>query len=398
MLMANKAMAIDGDEFRQLISDKTVELYHTKKDTTVYRYFSADGTLLETSEEKGFRTGSWSIEDDDLCFDLGGQSAKCRPIMEQNGDYGTANKKGTRLRVIYSGFEQGNTLAIPTENSAGNILYQGIISDSHSHVKGGVLPEDIIRLIKANRVNKILLMRRDSYRFDTDDKPLTTNKQLIAWQQHYPQQLILGNGMQIEAWRQQDPALPSRVAQQAASGNFKLIGEIVLHGGQGTGSVSPDSPLFESIIAIAKQQHLPVLFHQFHQNEQDETTLLRLLNHYPQVTFIWAHMCGFATTDKIRQLFKHYPHLHCDLAWLPKKKRMADQDIVDENFHFTAQWKDLLEDYPTRFLIGVDLTTKQDYINKYGKFITRFRIALGGLTKKTATQIATKNFNRLFSE
>lgn len=399
LFFSNMALAINGEEFEQLITGKTVDLYHNKKDKNFRRYFATDGTLLHLSPKKGLRKGNWYIDGNDLCFDLGSSSTKCRPIMEEDGEYGTGNKKGTRLRVIYSGFEQGNTLNIPVQqdsNTPTGQAYQGEISDFHSHVKVGMPLDMIVELMNNNRIDKALLMRRDSIRFSTGGKLLTTNEELITWQQQHPQRIILGNGMQLSTWRNQLPALAEKVSRQAASGKFRLIGEIVLHGGQGSGSISPASPLLDKIVAIAAQYQLPVLIHQFHQNDEDEQQFLQLFNRYPQVTFIWAHMCGFSAADKIRRLFKHYPRLHCDLAWLPKKKRMADKGIVDKEFNFTPEWKSLLEDNPTRFFIGVDLTTKEDYESKYSTFIGRFRKALGGLSTKTAQQIATENFKRNF--
>ena len=203
--------------------------------------------------------------------------------------------------------------------------------------------------------------------------------------------------MQLRAWRKQDPSLVDRVAAQATSGRFRLIGEIVLHGGRGSRSVSPASPLLDRIVVIAAKHGLPVLLHQFHQDKDDEAQFMRLLEHYPRVTFIWAHMCGFSSPDGIRRLFRRFPRLYFDLAWLPKRKRMACLGIVDRDFHFTAEWKNLLEEYPTRFLVGIDLTTHEDYEKRYSRFVARFRKALGSLNKDAVRQIASRNFHCLMT-
>lgn len=59
--------------------------------------------------------------------------------------------------------------------------YDGPLSDSNSHVKGGMSLVAILRLMGTNGVDAILLMRRDSRRFATGGKPLTTNADLMVF-------------------------------------------------------------------------------------------------------------------------------------------------------------------------------------------------------------------------
>lgn len=107
--------AIDEDEIRVLVENKTIDMYHKKKDVEYKRFFAKDGTLMELHSENGFRKGSWSIDGEKLCFVLDGASAKCRPVMEKGGKYGTGNKKGSKMMVKFTGYEDGNTLDIPKE-------------------------------------------------------------------------------------------------------------------------------------------------------------------------------------------------------------------------------------------------------------------------------------------
>lgn len=274
--------------------------------------------------------------------------------------------------------------------------YQGTISDFHSHVKGGLKLEYIIELMDKNNVDTTLIMRRDSARFDIgSDTPLTTNAELIEFRKLHPKRIRVGLGLQIESWYSQDQTIIPSIRKQVGSGNFNLIGEVVLHGGQEKRAVSPSSPLFKETLRIASKRKLPVLIHQFHTEANDAGQLLEAFRNNQKLTIVWAHMCGFSKPDRIRELFDMFPRLYCDLAWLPKKKRISGAGIVDEDYYFTSEWKKLIESYPNRFLVGVDLTTEEHYRKKYTKFIKRIRKALGGLSPVVARKVATENFHHL---
>jgi predicted TIM-barrel fold metal-dependent hydrolase len=282
--------------------------------------------------------------------------------------------------------------------ASGGGLYQGTISDSHSHVKGGMKLGNIIKLMDKNNVDAILIMRRDNARINIGrNTPLTTNAELIEFRKLYPKRIRIGLGMQIEPWYSQDQTIIPKIRKQVASGNFKLIGETTLHGGHEKRPVPPSSPLFKEILRIASKHKLPVLIHHFHTGSDDAGQLLEAFRANSNLTIIWAHICGFSKPDRIRELFRKFPKLYCDLAWLPKKKRIAETGIVDMNSNFTPQWKNLIESYPNRFLVGVDLTTKYQYGGQYTNSITRIRKALGGLSPEAARKVATENFHRILS-
>lgn len=124
--MSSHAWATDEDEIRALIENKTVDMFHKKKDVEMQRFFAKDGTMLQMHSENGFSKGNWSIEDDKLCFVIGGKAAKCRPVMEKDDEYGLGNRKGSKMQVMFNDYKNGNTLDIPKEELA------EVLSEKHA--------------------------------------------------------------------------------------------------------------------------------------------------------------------------------------------------------------------------------------------------------------------------
>ncbi|MCH8139254.1 MAG: amidohydrolase, partial [Proteobacteria bacterium] len=59
-------------------------------------------------------------------------------------------------------------------------------------------------------------------------------------------------------------------------------------------------------------------------------------------------------------------------------------------------WKTLIEDFPGRFIVGVDSSAPPRNLAAFDKRVGKIRPALGGLTPRTARKVATENLHRLF--
>lgn len=278
--------------------------------------------------------------------------------------------------------------------------YQGPISDIHSHIKAGMDLEAIIPLMDKNNVDSMVIMRRDSKRMETGGAPLTRYEELKAFSQRYPGRVHLGIGMQFKAWMKQDASFMSKVERWAKSGDFSLIGELVLHDDRRNQDISASGSMFKRTLKIASAYQMPLLIHTFYdfRSERGEKTFLKTLRKHKDVTVIWAHMCGFSTPTRIKALFEEFPRLHCDLAYLSKLQYITGEGVVDEDFNFTPEWKELIESYPERFLVGIDVTTQEQYLEEYSDYVNAFRTALGSLSPAVARKVATENYHRLFAE
>lgn len=394
LLLNPAAFAVDEAAFRAQIIDKTISMEHLKKGFTFKRYFAGDGTLVEQRNDLGIRRGTWKIRRGKLCFNLGGQAGKCRPLWIRNNTFGTANKSGKRLMVRFNHYAAGNQIAPkPTKHKS----YTGPLTDIHAHIKGGITLNEIAKLMAANGVASTLIMRRDQPRFDIGKATPINEQQLRTEQASVKADIRLGLSMQTKQWRQQDPRLIDEAKQALQTGRYQLVGEISLRGSRaGNSEISPSSPLLEQLMALADANHLPVLLHHFNQNDAQEQAFYSVLNTHKKTPIIWAHMCGGSSPQTIRALFKQYPMLYCDLAWLHRPERATD--VVDDDYALLAPWQQLIEAYPERFLLGIDLTPPLAYRFNYGLAVKRLRKALGSLSPATAQQVAVGNFYRLLSK
>lgn len=113
------ALLSANEEFKKYVLGNTVDVYSIKKDVSYQWYFSADGKLISKDEEGDIRFGHWIVDDDEgkLCIAFANKSAKCRPILEDNSSFGTANRKGTKRRREFSNAQKGDLISVSTDLS-----------------------------------------------------------------------------------------------------------------------------------------------------------------------------------------------------------------------------------------------------------------------------------------
>lgn len=304
-------------------------------------------------------------------------------------------KRSVMRKFIQLGF--GLSAILFSISAHAGEIYQGVISDVHAHVKGGVALQAIIETIDQANVDRILIMRRDSARIDIGaNTPLVSDQDLIDFRDRYPERVVLGFGLQVSRWYNKDKSFIEEIRKQAMSGQYSLLGEVSLRGQEGQHlDVAPSSPLFRKVLDIAADARLPVLLHHSNTVAVELESLLTTLRAKPEVTVIWAHWCGLSRPELVRTLFREFPNLHCDLAWLRKQQVQYPVMLVDNQSNFLPEWKSLIEEYPDRFLAGVDVTTQEHYA-KYPDYVRRIRVALGGLSPAVARKVATGNFHRIF--
>jgi predicted TIM-barrel fold metal-dependent hydrolase len=134
-----------------------------------------------------------------------------------------------------------------------------------------------------------------------------------------------------------------------------------------------DHPLFLLLADISAEHGAPVVLHmeavpqdmplpaglksppnppKLHENI---SAFERLLSHNPRARIIWAHLgsdnTGYRTPDLCRRLLDAHPNLYMEIKVDPlslgKNPPMVDGKIKPE-------WRDLFEDFPSRFIIGTD--------------------------------------------
>jgi predicted TIM-barrel fold metal-dependent hydrolase len=200
-----------------------------------------------------------------------------------------------------------------------------------------------------------------------------------------------------------------RMKEQLATGQ-RVIAETFPNAQ--TSSVDPlrqrrlptDSPYFREIFDIAKQHSIPVPMHmQWHPDSAAQ--LEKLLASDRQGVIVLSH-CGKDTVaNDIRPLLERNPNLFCDLGFRSppqseKEGQRWPERIIfwgDSSFRkadIKPDWKQLIEDYPDRFMVAIDDVHSWD---EYAGVVAAIRQGvLAKLSPATAEKVAYKNAVRIF--
>lgn len=157
------------------------------------------------------------------------------------------------------------------------------------------------------------------------------------------------------------------------------------------------------VYRVAADYDLPVLLHSNITSKRERNPLYLeeledALAKNPDVRFIWAH----AGTSKelhrhqeeldflqplLERLLAQYSNLYIDLSWT-----VLEPYILDSNGQPQAQWLKLLNDHPTRFVLGSDVVGS---FSNLGATLQGFEPLLQALPEDVAQAIAQDNFRAL---
>jgi Tat protein secretion system quality control protein TatD with DNase activity len=169
------------------------------------------------------------------------------------------------------------------------------------------------------------------------------------------------------------------LAKGTASGAYKGIGEFHLYD-----SANANGAVAAKLMKLAEEKQLAVLAH------VDDVAIDLLMAHAPKktVTLIWAHTgIGGASTDRVRSLMRKYPGLMGELSYRP--------GLTDGNGQLSPEWRALITEFPSRFMIGSDTWVNQRWLY-YDDLMKGYRTWLGGLPADVARKVAWDNGAALF--
>lgn len=164
-----------------------------------------------------------------------------------------------------------------------------------------------------------------------------------------------------------------------ASGPYRGIGEFHLYD-----SANANGPVAAKLMKLAEERKLAVLAH------VDDRAIDLLMAHAPaqSVKLIWAHTgIGGAAPERVRELMRQYPGLHGELSYRP--------GLTGADGQLSAEWRKLILEFPSRFLIGSDTWINQRWMY-YEDLMKTYRTWLGGLPPAVARQVAWDNGAALF--
>jgi hypothetical protein len=171
------------------------------------------------------------------------------------------------------------------------------------------------------------------------------------------------------------------LAKGTASGAYKGIGEFHLYD-----SANANGAVAAKLMKLAEEKQLTVLAH------VDDMAIDLLMANTPskgqQVKLIWAHTgIGGASPERVRALMKKYPGLMGELSYRP--------GLTADNGQLSPEWRTLILEFPTRFMIGSDTWVNQRWLY-YDDLMKGYRVWLGGLPAEIARKVAWENGAALF--
>jgi hypothetical protein len=178
----------------------------------------------------------------------------------------------------------------------------------------------------------------------------------------------------VSGWSM-DPSLYELIESEYQRGYFRGIGEFHIYGDAAA------RPLVKQAVVFAAERNLHILAH------CDEVALTTLFNHHAGAKIIWAHT-GFSTPlARLRELLDQHPALMGELSYR--------SGITETSGRLSSEWRDLLERYSDRFLLGSDTWINERWF-AYDGIIKGYRDWLAQLPAEQAKRIAHGNAERLF--
>jgi Amidohydrolase len=191
-----------------------------------------------------------------------------------------------------------------------------------------------------------------------------------------------------------------------ANKKIKGFGELILNNKTSNPVVSfrrkvtIDSPPIERMMSIANKNGG---FVQIHSEDDDDSIaqIKHLANLFPNTSIILSHCLMTPNIQLVSDLFKVHPNVYCDLsARQPAHFQNPDSEnakrrIIYSDSYADPNWINLIETYPTRFMVGSD-TFKYDI--DFEKVISVIRNGLlSRLKTGTLELVAYKNAQKVMN-
>jgi len=272
--------------------------------------------------------------------------------------------------------------------------------DAHSHY-GAVrdpMAEDLIEAMDAAGIKRMVL-------FEASDRGAIRLAKRFPGRFAPSYQGPLGIDTRREEMKYgKDPEIAQQIAGRyekvLSAGVYRGLGEIPAYHPRRPMPIAPDSPLVLKLLELAGQYGVPINVH-CTAADGGATRMARALRLHPKTTVIWAH--GGSRLLEMSNFLKDHPNLYFDLSTLHPpwplrggRTHLAYRGVIDRS------WRELLEAYPDRFLVGFDFGTGFGGVVqssplsaacKVGEF---FQTVLAQLTPSTARKVAYENAEKLY--
>ncbi len=196
---------------------------------------------------------------------------------------------------------------------------------------------------------------------------------------------------------------------QVNSGKFSAIAEVLLyHAKKGNKApeyvIYPEDKRVLTTLEYAMDNHWPFVIHiefgALHgkQKKHFMKAMEKMLDNHAEQPFVLTHM-GQLDADVCQRLIENHKNIYFHTGWSnPVATASSKQPWVNlfEGQHFAPKWRDLLTQYPERFVFALDNVFAEHWSDFYIKQMVFWKKALGELPADAAHLIAHGNAERLW--
>lgn len=194
-----------------------------------------------------------------------------------------------------------------------------------------------------------------------------------------------------------DPGIVQQAETGLRSGRYRGIGEVHLMRGFPPRS---DNPVFQGLLQLAERHAVPLLLHIDGGNEM---AFVEICRQYPGLKLIFAHAGGNLDAAHIRRVLGS-----CEKVMIEFSARDPWRygGLTASDGHLLPQWRELVIDYPDRFMTGTDpvwkVTRTQTWDqpdegwDHFGRLMDYHRRWIGELPDEVARKIRLDNARRFF--
>ncbi len=265
--------------------------------------------------------------------------------------------------------------------------YTGPLFDAHLHYNDEAhtahpLP-DVLSRMQRNSVRAIVANSRPND--GTKSLAAAKTETAQAGVTVVPFVRLYRNRADYDAWFKDESIYQmvlTELARGTAAGPYQGIGEFHLYD-----SANANGAVAKKLMALAEEKGLTVLAH------VDDAAIDLLMQATPSkgqsTRLIWAHTgIGGASVQRVRALLQKYPRLLGELSYRP--------GLTGADGKLSPEWRALMLEYPTRFVIGSDTWVNQRW-QYYDELMRGYRLWLGDLPPDVARKIGWDNAASLFS-
>ena len=286
---------------------------------------------------------------------------------------------------------KGAALAALVMCSAGALAadYSGPLFDAHLHYneeawdgKQGPHPiADVLARMQRNGVRAIIANSRPNdgtHALAASPQTRAAGVTVVPFVRLYRNRADYGNWFRDESIY---AMVQAELARGTGAGPFRGIGEFHLYD-----SANAEGPVARKLMQLAEDRQLAVLAHI--DDKAVEMLMAHTASRGQRLRMIWAHTgIGGVPVARVDQLLARYPQLVGELSYRP--------GLTCEGGKLCPEWRQLIQKYPDRFVIGSDTWINQRW-SSYDQLMAGYRTWLGDLPADLARKVAWANAAGLF--